>query len=493
MTGSISFLAFDLGATSGRTILGTLSGGSLTMKELTRFPNGPTEWNGHSYWNILGLYGHLVEGMKACAATGVKVASIGIDTWGVDFALLGSDGQLAGLPHTYRDRHTQGAADEFARNVMPRAEIYAKTGIEVMDINSLYQLYAMKRDGSPALVAAKRALFMPDALAYMLTGNTTTEYTIASTSQLLNPFTRQIDRTILEAAGLDASLFGDVVVMPGTVIGTLSDDIARETGLGKVPVVAVAGHDTAAAVAAIPAAGRNFAFLSSGTWSLMGVEADAPVITEETARENITNEGGVDGTICLLKNLTGMWILERCIKEWNDDGNNYSYAEIVSMASAAEPFRSFIDTDDARFANPESMTAAIAEYCTATGQPAPATDAQTMRCIFESLALKYRRVLDKFRRIAPRPIDTLHIIGGGSRNELLCGFTASATGLTVIAGPAEATAIGNIMIQAKAAGHVESLARMREMTARVVETKTYIPHNIPAWNAAYEKIASLME
>ena len=447
-----SFLAFDLGATSGRTILGTLNEGKLQMKELTRFPNQILELGGHFYWNIYSLYEHLKAGMVAAAKEDVEIESIGIDTWGVDFAFLGSDGQMLGMPYAYRDPHTMGAPEEYFEKIMSRKEVYEATGIQVMNFNSLYQLYAMKRDKSSLLAAAKEALFIPNAL----TGKKVVEYTIASTSQMLNPRTKKFEKELLEKMGVDPELFGQIV-MPGYVIGELTDTLASETGLGKIPVVAVAGHDTASAVAAVPAKNEKFAYLSSGTWSLMGIEVKDPIITEETMRLNITNEGGVEGTTRQLKNITGMWILEQCIKEWKKEAIEYTYPEIVKMARDAEPFQSFIDPDDASFANPKSMIAAIKEFCTKSGQKVPRNHSELIRCIFESLALKYKNVLDKFRSLAPFPIERLHIIGGGAKNRLLNQFTANATGVTVVAGPSEGTAIGNIMLQARAAGCVMHL------------------------------------
>ncbi len=488
----ISFLAFDLGATSGRSILGTLCDGKLQMKELTRFPNQILELGGHYYWNIFSLYEHLKAGMVACVKEGVKITSIGIDTWGVDFALIGEDGQILGMPLAYRDLHTTGAPEEYFKNVMSREGVYGLTGIQVMNFNSLYQLYAMKRDNSSPLKAAVRALFMPDALSYMLTGKMVTEYTIASTSQVLNPRTKKMEEQLLEKMGVKGSLFGEVVPT-GTVIGTLTDALAAETGIGKVPVVAVAGHDTASAVAAVPAADEKFAYLSSGTWSLMGIEVKEPVITEETAALNITNEGGVEGTTRLLKNITGMWILEQCIKEWKKEGVEYSYPEIVKMAEGATPFQSFIDPDDPSFANPPSMTAAIREFCSKSGQPVPQTHPELIRCIFESLAIKYKDILEKFRALAPFPIEKLHVIGGGSKNKLLDQLTANAIGIPVVAGPSEATAIGNIMLQAWAAGCVNSLQQMRDMIAKVVETETFLPQDTTSWNEAYAKIKHLLK
>ena len=468
------FVAFDLGATSGRTILGSLRDGELVLKELTRFPNTILPLGGHYYWNIFSLYEHLCEGLRAAAREGVEIASVGIDTWGVDFAFVGKDGSLLGLPYAYRDPHTDCAPEEYFSKVLPREEVYGATGIQIMQFNSLYQLYAMQRDRSSQLAAAERLLFMPDALSYLLTGEMVTEYTIASTSQLLNPRTKRIEARLLEKMGLSAELFPPIV-MPGHRIGTLRAELAAACGLPQLPVIAVAGHDTASAVAAVPAADERFAYLSSGTWSLMGIEVREPFINELTERYNFTNEGGVEGTTRLLKNITGMWILEQCLRKWKDEGRDYTYPEIVKMATGAAPFRTMIDPDDASCAAPGDMPAAIRAYCERTGQPAPGDDSAMIRAIFESLALKYRFVLDRFRSLAPFEIECLHVIGGGAQNDLLNRMTADAVGIPVVAGPAEATALGNIMVQARAAGVVSSLAEMRRYIGRSIETKTYQP------------------
>ena len=484
------FLAFDLGATSGRTILGTL-GEQLEIRELTRFQNNILSFDNRCYWDIFSLYRHLLEGLRAASREGVTVTSVGIDTWGVDFAFVGSDGTMMGLPRAHRDPHTNGAPDEFFKQALPREKVYALTGIQVMSFNTLYQLYALKRDHSSQLAASKHLLFMPDALAYLLTGKMVTEYTIASTSQMLNPCTGQMEPLLLNALGLDSEIFAPVV-MPGTTIGTLLPSIARECGLPEIPVVAVAGHDTASAVAAVPAVDEKFAYLSSGTWSLMGIEIEKPIITEQTAALNISNEGGVDGTTRLLKNITGLWLLERCLSEWKTAGRDYTYGQIVEMASGMETFHAFIDPDDPVFANPPSMIKAISDYCAATGQSVPNGDAGFIRLIFESLALKYRYVLDRLRLLSPYPIERLHIIGGGSRNDLLNRMTANATGVEVVAGPQEATAIGNIMLQARAAGLVGSLPQMRKVIAGAVPTKSYAPADTAHWNEAYERFKNII-
>lgn len=368
------FVAFDLGATSGRTILGSLRDGELVLKELTRFPNTILPLGGHYYWNIFSLYEHLCEGLRAAAREGVEIASVGIDTWGVDFAFVGKDGSLLGLPYAYRDPHTDGAPEEYFSKVLPREEVYGTTGIQIMQFNSLYQLYAMQRDRSSQLAAAERLLFMPDALSYLLTGEMVTEYTIASTSQLLNPRTKRIEARLLEKMGLSPELFPPIV-MPGHRIGTLRAELAAACGLPQLPVIAVAGHDTASAVAAVPAADERFAYLSSGTWSLMGIEVREPFINELTERYNFTNEGGVEGTTRLLKNITGMWILEQCLRKWKDEGRDYTYPEIVKMATGAAPFRTMIDPDDATFAAPATCPRRSAPTASARGSPRPATTA----------------------------------------------------------------------------------------------------------------------
>ena len=365
------FVAFDLGATSGRTILGSLRDGELVLKELTRFPNTILPLGDHYYWNIFSLYEHLCEGLRAAAREGVEITSVGIDTWGVDFAFVGKDGSLLGLPYAYRDPHTAGAPEEYFSKVLPKEEVYGDTGIQIMNFNSLYQLYAMQRDHSSQLAAAERLLFMPDALSYLLTGEMVTEYTIASTSQLLNPRTKRIEARLLEKMGLSAELFPPIV-MPGHRIGTLRAELAAACGVPQLPVVAVAGHDTASAVAAVPAANERFAYLSSGTWSLMGIEVREPFINEQTERYNFTNEGGVEGTTRLLKNITGMWILEQCLRKWKDEGRDYTYPEIVKMATAAAPFRTMTPRSPLRATCPPRS----APTASARDSPCPTATAQ---------------------------------------------------------------------------------------------------------------------
>lgn len=487
--GIYKFLAFDLGATSGRSIIGTLENGKIKIRELTRFPNGIIELHGKFHWNLLGLYEHLKEGLTACAREGIKPISIGIDTWGVDIIPIGADGSILGMPRAYRDPYTNGAPEKFFE-ILPRDEVYEKTGIQIMNFNTLFQIFAAVKEGYSPIINAKRLLFMPDALSYMLTGKEICEYTIASTSQILNPRTAKLEKSLLTTAGVAADIFPEVQ-LPGRIIGTLTETLAKETGIGNVNVVAVAGHDTASAVVAVPACDEKFAYLSSGTWSLMGIETKQPIITADSYRHNFTNEGGVDGTTRFLKNICGMWILEQCRKEWSRNGKEYSYSEIVTMTTEAEPFVSFINPDDASFANPPSMLKAIEEFCVRTEQPVPQSDAQIIRCIFESLALRYREVLEILEEMSPFAIDMLHIIGGGSKNALLNQFTANAIGKRVVAGPSEATAIGNIMMQAIGAGVIGSLDEARTIIRASIETEEFLPQSNDMWEAAYKRFKTL--
>lgn len=483
------FFAVDLGATSGRTIVGTLADGKVRLEELTRFPNNLIETGGHFYWDIYALYFEIIKGLKQAVRRGLQVESIGIDTWGVDFVCVGDDGALLRNPLSYRDPHTFGAMEEYFETAVPKEDVYRLTGIQFMNFNSLFQLYVMRRDGNAALRHAEKILFVPDALGWMLTGEAVCEYTIASTSQLLNPVTKELDARLLGSLGLDRSLFGRMV-MPGTRIGTLTEEVQKMTGLGPVPVIAVAGHDTASAVAAVPAKDEHFAYLSSGTWSLMGIETKEPIINKVSYERNFTNEGGVEGTTRFLKNICGMWLLERCRKEWGDDAPA-DYGVLLSEAMKVPAFQSLINPDDPVFANPADMQGAIKEYCRATGQHVPGGYAEICRCIFESLALRYRQVAGYLKEMAAFPIDTLHIIGGGSLNEYLNQFTANATGLTVLAGPQECTALGNIMLQAKAAGIVGDIFDMRRIIAGSVAMKRYEPADKEMWDKAYEKFKSL--
>ncbi len=475
------FFAVDLGATSGRTILGTLSESGLDQRELTRFPNHIIETNGHFYWDIYALYNEIIGGLKVVAREGIEIASVGIDTWGVDFAFIGKDGGLLRNPYCYRDPHTVGMMEEYFKKI-PKERVYDLTGIQFMNFNSLFQLYTLHRVGDSALEAADKILFVPDALSYMLTDEKVTEYTIASTSQILNPRTKQMEQELLDVCDVRAEQFGRFV-FPGEQIGVLNEEVQRQTGLGAIPVIAVAGHDTASAVAAVPAMNERFAYLSSGTWSLMGIEVKDAIINAESFEKNFTNEGGVEGTTRFLKNICGMWLLERCRKEWTED---YSYNALIEAALAAPAFRSIINPDAPCFANPTSMTEAIKQYCRETSQPVPNTYGEFTRCIFDSLALRYRQIFGYLQQMSPFPIEALHVIGGGSRNNLLNQFTCNAVGVPVVAGPSECTAIGNIMLQAKAAGIVSDIAAMRRLIAASIETTTFTPEEAEDWDKGYE-------
>ncbi len=475
------FAAVDLGATSGRVILAAIDGDEIALEEISRFPDPIIEMQGHFYWDLPAIYKSVIEGLGAIAARGVAIESVGIDTWGVDFAMFGRDGALLRLPYCYRDPHTDGAPEKFFER-MPCKTLYEKTGIQIMNFNSVFQFDSLRRNGCSALEAADKILFIPDALAYMLTGNAVTEYTIASTAQMIDPRTKQWDPDIMNELGLSPEKFGRMT-MSGDMIGTLTAEAQRLTGLGAVPVVAVASHDTGSAVAAVPAEDDDFAYLSSGTWSLMGIESKEPIIDERSFAMNFTNEGGVEGTVRVLKNICGMWLLERCRAEWPET----SYSEIAAAAERSEPFRSVINPDAPCFANPPSMTEAIADYCRRTGQPVPESVGQYARCIFESLALRYRQVIDMLKTQSPHPIEKLYVIGGGARNEMLNRFTADATGIPVETGSSESTALGNVMMQAKHAGVAGSVAEMRGMIrASLADSRRYEPTDGERWQAAYE-------
>ncbi len=480
------FAAVDLGATSGRVILATIAEGKISMEEIHRFADPIIQMQGHFYWDFPAIYKSVVEGLAKIAASGVAIESIGIDTWGVDFAMFGEDGALLRLPYCYRDPHTTDAPEKFFER-MSRKELYEKTGIQIMNFNSVFQFDTLRRNNCSALNAAEKILFIPDALAYLLTGEAVTEYTIASTAQMIDPRTKLWDEDILNLLGLSADKFGRMV-MPGQKIGQLTAEVQRLTGLGAVPVVAVASHDTGSAVAAVPAEDENYAYLSSGTWSLMGIESAEPIISERSFELNFTNEGGIEGTIRVLKNICGMWLLERCRAEWPEMG----YAELIAAAESAESFRSLINPDAKCFANPESMTTAIVDYCKATSQPAPETIGQFVRCIFDSLALRYRQVVEMLRELSPVAIEKLYVIGGGARNQMLNQCTANAIGIPVETGSSESTAVGNVMMQAKWAGVVDSISQMRAMIRVSLDDGVrYEPKQADIWSAAYDKYMSV--
>lgn len=482
----MQFFAVDLGASSGRTLLGTLTKNGLEQREITRFQNPIIQVNGHLFWDIYALYNEIIKGLKKVSEEGIQIQSIGIDTWGVDFVCIGKDGQLLGNPYCYRDPHTLGIMEEFFKRI-PKERIYELTGIQFMNFNSLFQLEALRKENSSILAAADKILFIPDALSYMLTGKMVTEYTIASTSQILNPRTKEIDKELLNALHISTDLFTPMV-FPGTPIGVLTPEIQQLTGLNAIPVIAVAGHDTASAVASVPALNENFAYLSSGTWSLMGIETKEPIINKSSYTANFTNEGGIEGTTRFLKNICGMWLLECCRKEWKE---NYSYDDLIKAAMQVPAFQSLINPDSRCFTKPDNMIQAIQHYCNITQQPVPKTYGEITRCIFDSLALRYRQVMELLKEIAQIPINRLHIIGGGSQNEQLNQFTANALNMPVTAGPIEGTAIGNIMLQAKSAGLVHSITEMRALIAQSIKTIEYLPQDSEIWDKGYKKYLSI--
>lgn len=482
------FFAVDLGATSGRTILGTINDGRLTTRELTRFPNRIIHVGKHFYWDIFALYDEVIKGLTVCADERIHLTSIGIDSWGCDFVCVGDDGIVLRNPICYRDPYTEGAMERYFQ-LIPKEKVYELTGVQFMNFNSLFQLAEQKRTGDSALKNAMKVLFIPDALVYMLTGEFVCESTVLSTGQLLDPRRQAVATQLLEAVGLKQDILGKFTQAPA-VVGNLTPDIRQQTGLTDgVNVVSVAGHDTASAVIAIPASDERFAYLSCGTWSLLGIEVSEPIINKQSLEYNFTNEGGIEGTTRFLKNICGMWLLERCRKEWTDAPESVN--QINRDAMEAEEFKSFINPDDPRFANPDSMVRAIQDYCKETGQYVPHTYKEIARLIFESLALRYRQVMGYLQDIAPFPIERLHVIGGGTLNTYLMQMTADSIGMPVLTGPVEATAIGNIMVQTKAAGLVGDRTEMRKIVAGSVEMKTYIPHDKEKWDEAYKRFCRL--
>ncbi len=484
------FLAIDLGAESGRAVLGRLEAGRLTTKEIHRFSNVPVRLFGHWHWDVYRLFMEIRRALALAAAEAPDgPESIGVDTWGVDFGLLARDGSLLGLPTCYRDDRHAGAMEDFLK-LITRERIYDLTGVQFLPFNTLYQVYALVRSHSPLLDAATDLLFMPDLFNYLLTGRRATEFTIASTSQFYDPRRREWIPGFFQGMGFSKRILQEVRE-PGTVLAPLLPEIAAEAGLRRaVPVVSTASHDTAAAVAAVPAEGADWAYISSGTWSLVGVEEREAVVTAAALAHNFTNEGGVGRTIRFLRNVSGLWLVQQCRKSWSA-GGEIGYDELARLAGEAPPFQALLDPDAPEFLNPPDMPAALDAYWKRTGQRPPADRAGVVRAILESLALKYRQVLDELREVTGRTIRRVHVIGGGSRNELLSRFTAEASGLPVVAGPAEGTAAGNLLVQAMAVGAVGSLPEIREVIRRSVELVSYEPRQPGRWDAPYERFRAL--
>ncbi|GAB2824809.1 rhamnulokinase [Streptomyces daliensis] len=469
-------------------MVGTVAPDALELREAHRFPNRPVRARGTLHWDILALYAGVLDGLRAAG----PVASVGIDSWAVDYGLLDADGALLGNPVHYRDARTEGVSERVAR-VLPPAELYAATGLQHLPFNTVYQLASAV--GSAQLAAAGALLLIPDLLTYWLTGERGTELTNASTTQLIDPRTRDWSPTVADALGIPLSLFPPLRG-PGDPAGELLPAVLEETGLpGPVPVTAVGSHDTASAVAGVPAKGERFAYIATGTWSLAGLELDAPVLTEESRRANFTNELGVDGTVRYLRNIMGLWLLQECLRDWETHGRRHDLDALLREAAAAPPLRSVVDAGDPAFIAPGRMPERIADACRELGDPVPRTDGETVRCVLDSLALAHRRALEDARELAGRDVDTVHIVGGGARNALLCQLTADACGLPVVAGPAEAAALGNVLVQARARGVLHGdMPDLRRLLHKTQPLRQYEPssgdHGTPAaWGRAAARLA----
>ena len=467
-----TYLAADFGAGSGRVIAGSITEGCLTLDEIHRFPNRQIKLGNHLHWDFLNLFEEMKTGFCMAVKKGYHVNGIGIDTWGVDFGLIDKNGELIGNPVCYRDSRTDGMPEEVFRFINP-VQHYSTTGIQVMAINTLFQLYSMRKSKSSMLDMADKLLFMPDLFSYFLTGKANNEYCIASTSELLDARKRSWALEIVKELDLPTHLLGEII-QPGTIRGTLKEDIARETGLGEVDVIAVGSHDTASAVAAVPSTQPGSAFLSSGTWSLLGIEVDEPILTEKACKDGFTNEGGVGGKIRFLQNITGLWILQRLMAEWKTAGKAVSYEQIIEEASRST-IHSIISVDDPSFRNPPDMAKAIVDYCEISNLQPAHTQADFVRCVIESLAFRYKEGIDKMNTHLSVPVKQLHIIGGGCQNRLLNQLTANYVGIPVYAGPVEATAIGNILIQAMAKGEIRSMHELKNIVINSVEPHVFYP------------------
>lgn len=484
MPSSHNYLAIDIGAESGRTIVGTLNDGKLTLTETHRFSNTPVQRADGLHWDVKTIWNNIKAGITASASQ-FPLTSLGLDTWGVDFALLDENGVLLDDPFHYRDERTDGMVEEAFRRV-PREEIFAQTGIQFMQINTLYQLLAMSLQKSALLEKAQHFVTIPDLFNYWLSGKITCEFTLVTTTQCFDPRRRDWAFPLLEAMNIPTRLFPPIS-QPGTSLGNLLMDVAKETGAEQIPVIAPACHDTGSAVVAVPAANQDFAWISSGTWSIMGCEASEPVMDERALANNFTNEGGVFGTWRLSKNIIGLWLVQECRRTWKNQGVDLSYDEITQLAAEARPFVAVIDPDDASFLHPGDMPERIRQFCARTGQDIPETRGEIVRVALESIALRYRLVLEKLEAVTGKRLDPLHIIGGGTKNHLLSQFSADCTGRTVITGPIEATAIGNVLMQAITLGHIDSLEEARNVVRASFLPTIFHPGQQDGWDKSYEK------
>lgn len=488
----VTVVAFDLGATSGRGVLGRFTGDRLTMEEIHRFSNRPVQLESHLYWDILYLYAELIQALlKSKLMSHDPIASIGIDSWAVDFGLIGKQGELLGNPIHYRDHQTNGMMEKVFQTV-PREEIFFRTGIQFLQINTLYHLYAMRVRQSPLLEQADALLMIPDLLRYFLTGEKWSEFTNATTTQLYHVHQQEWDKELLQNLGLPTEIFQSVV-QPGTEVGVLRSSLKQSLGMQDFPVIAVAEHDTASAVVSIPTDQEPFAYLSCGTWSLLGTEVKQPVVHEQSLAWNFTNEGGYNQTYRLLKNIMGLWLVEECKRMWEQENQSLTYQALMQQAKEATPFQSLIDPDDDQFLNPDHMPEAIQRYCQQTNQKVPTSPGEIIRCILESLAFKYRFVLEKTESLIAHRFAKLHLVGGGSQNQLLCQFTANAIGRPVWAGPTEGTAIGNILVQLMRLGHLKNIQEARQLVRDSFSIQIYEPQEEAVWKEGYERFCTFID
>jgi len=485
-----AYLAVDIGASSGRHVVGRFDGKRLALEEVYRFENGPVEVLGSLHWDLLGLWSQVKNGLRAAASRGGPIVSVGVDTWGVDFGLLARDDVLLGNPYHYRDSRTNGMMEK-AFSMVSREEIFRHTGLQFMQFNSLYQLLAMKLARSPLLEAAKTWLMMPDLFHWLMTGQKSNEFTNATTSQFYNPLKGDWARELLAKFDLPREILGPISP-PATDLGPLRAAVASETGLNGTRVVLPGTHDTASAVMAVPAASRpgqrpDWCYISLGTWALLGIESPQPLVTDKVLQLNFTNEGGVGNTYRVLKNICGLWLVQECRRVWNQAGRNFGWEDLNQLSAAAKPLVSFIDPDAPDFLAPADMPEAIRAFCRKTGQASPGDEGAVIRCAIESLAMKIRHVLGMCEELAGGRIETIHIVGGGTKNRQLCQAAADACARRVVAGPVEATATGNLMMQAVAAGDVGTIAEAREVIRNSFEVDEYLPRNTAAWDEAYPR------
>lgn len=483
-------LAFDLGASSGRGILATYDNGKITLEEIHRFENDGVMVRGTLYWDVIYLFNQIKQGIVNARLKG-GFDSIGIDTWGVDFGLVDENGDLVTNPVHYRDARTDGIPEEVFEEIS-KQNVYDRTGIQIMNFNTLFQMYYMAKYKKKTLSLADKMLFMPDLLNYFLTGEKKAEYTLASTSQMIDPYTRNWDTELISKLGIPTEALCDIV-MPGNIIGKLSPEICEELSVDAADVVAVTSHDTASAIVSVPSEEKDFVYISCGTWSLFGTELDDPIICEEGLKASYTNEGGFGGKIRFLTNIMGLWLIQECRRSWKKQGTELSFPELVRLSEEADAFKCFVDPDYEEFAKPGNMPQKVQKYCEMTGQYVPQTIGEIARCIYESLALKYRYAFDNLKKLTGKDYKSIHILGGGANAANLCQMTANACGVSVWAGPTEATAIGNIAVQLIASGEIKDIADARKVIKYSFDVKEYLPGDCDNWNEAYNTFKSIVE